>query len=204
VERLRVDRLDGNSLSTVQEFARSFLTVIDCLCELINPPCPSCNDTRVPLARIQIVGCEVVDVCDLTRQWVLAPRTLNYWLPITDLLRPLLGRRCCGREVKKELSGKPHVQPVGGTEAEFLQAEAMQAVARLRAPSEAPEFADLWTLLEQPAVVTPVVARTQPAPATPVVGPLPVADPAEALRAEMQKQIAELQEQVRKLSEARP
>ena len=41
-------------------------------------------------------GCDVVDVCELDRHWVLSPRALGYWIPVVDELRQLLERMCCG------------------------------------------------------------------------------------------------------------
>ena len=77
--------------TTSSPWCGSYLRLISgCLCDLVNPPCPTCTELRVPLARVRIEDCEVTDVCSLVRQWVLAPRTLDYWLPIVEVARDLL------------------------------------------------------------------------------------------------------------------
>jgi hypothetical protein len=146
---------------------------------------------------VQIEGCEVVDVCDLTRQWVLAPRTLNYWLPIAEELGRLLLARCCDRR---------EYRPRAKSELDSLRDHAVQALLLARSPLEDPQFVRLREVLDQVQSASPF----QPAPAPP-----PVAAPASAAPATtigtptpptgapsldtLSKQVEELQEEIRKL-----
>jgi hypothetical protein len=194
VERLPLQRLDARSSDAVRRLGQSYLTVVaGCLCDVVNPPCPTCTETRVPLALVRIEDCEVVDVCGLARQWVPAPRTLNYWVPIVDLLRRLLLSRCCRDRVTKDRGGWV---PSAGREVGILQEQALQALALLRSPADAPEFQELLEVLNEP--VGAAKAAPQGAPSGP---PTPAPDPGGADEvADLKQQLAVLQEQVAKLS----
>ena len=52
-----------------------------CICDAINPPCPPCDDPAVLLACLRVEGCEVVDICNLERTFVLTPVAMRYWMP---------------------------------------------------------------------------------------------------------------------------
>jgi hypothetical protein len=193
LERLSFQRLDANAGMKILKLGDAFSSIlVGCVCDNFNPPCPQCTDTRVPLAWVQIEGCDVVDVCDLTREWVLAPRTVNYWLPIADDLRRRLLVRCCGCREDK---------PAMKSGVDSLREQGAQALLLLaRSPLEDPEFAELHDVLDQvqsastfePAPAQPPVAETaSAATATPPAG----APNLEALS----KQLEELQEEVRKL-----
>ena len=94
--------LSGASISDVSRLAAVFLRLArGCACSAFNPPCPTCTDDAVALARVSVDGCEVVDVCTLVRHWVMAPRTLGYWFPVAEALRDRLERVCCAGENRR-------------------------------------------------------------------------------------------------------
>jgi hypothetical protein len=198
VERLSVHRLDANSLGVVQKLAQLFLSAIsDCLCDAANPPCPNCTDLRVPLAEITIDGCEVVDVCGLARQWVLAPRTLNYWVPIVEMLRPILMERCCTHGYDQRPIGKGSAKK---PEIAVISHEVTRAATLLRDPAEAPEFRELFMVLNEPlGTPTETAEATSASAASPP--PAMGLDPAEMSRLHsMEQELNELREVVRKLT----
>jgi hypothetical protein len=191
---LPLNRLDTNSRDHARTLARSFLSIIaSCLCDLVNPPCPSCTETRVPLARIRIEDCRVTDVCALSRQWVLAPRTLNYWVPAVDMIRTLLIQRCC----TDYSAGQPWEPRPAQNDIEVISRQSQQALALLRSPADAPELRDLFAVLAEPvATMRPVPAPSgQPAPA----GAAAAAAPAENRVTQLEAQVVALGEQLRQL-----
>jgi hypothetical protein len=66
-----------------------------CICDAINPPCPPCDDPAVLLACLRVEGCDVVDICNLERTFVLTPVALRYWMPFLRSLGEALERVCC-------------------------------------------------------------------------------------------------------------
>jgi hypothetical protein len=192
ISRLPLNRFDSSSRATVERLAGSYLSILDrCLCDLVNPPCPQCTETRVPLAVIRIEDCRVTDVCGHIRQWVLAPRTIGYWLPIAELLRELLLDRCC-REAKE-------AKPVSNTkrEAQIIREKSLQAFSLVRSAADAPEFRPLFAALAEPVVqagVTSPPAEAAPEPAPP---PVPAEDRVKLLEA----QVAALDVELKRLKE---
>jgi hypothetical protein len=69
--------------------------VRECICAALNPPCPPCDDPAVLLACLRIEDCEVVDICNLERTFVLTPVALRYWMPFLRSIGDLLERACC-------------------------------------------------------------------------------------------------------------
>lgn len=67
---------------------------IDCACLALNPPCSPCDDTALLLACIELDGCDVIDVCNMSRTFVLSPAAMRYWLPV-NLLGDALKKLCC-------------------------------------------------------------------------------------------------------------
>ena len=97
VSALQFNRFNDRSSNELLTLARAFMRLADaCTCAAFNPPCATCTDECVALAKIKVDGCDVVDVCELDRHWVLSPRALGYWIPVVDELRQLLERMCCG------------------------------------------------------------------------------------------------------------
>ena len=66
----------------------------DCVCRAVLPPCPPCDDTGVLLACITMANCEVIDICNLERKFVLTAPNFRYWFP-ASLFGELVERLCC-------------------------------------------------------------------------------------------------------------
>lgn len=106
--RLRFDvesiRMPGRN-STIEEKKRTFLQLHDawvrylkdCFCAALNPPCAPCDDQGVLLACLVFdeKTCEVVEICNLKRKFVLSGPALRYWLPPLNLLGEELEKLCC-------------------------------------------------------------------------------------------------------------
>lgn len=80
--------------------ARELISILieylkDCICLAFNPVCSDCTDTRVLLACLKVRDCEVVDICNMSRRFVLSPKALRYWLPPITALGTLVERLCC-------------------------------------------------------------------------------------------------------------
>lgn len=159
VSGLRLDRLDATSIGTARTLANRYLEVLDCVCDAVNPPCPTCTDRQVLLARIQVSGCDVVDVCSVVRRWVLGPRTLGYWFPIEELLHGLLAERCCSDCEKQQ-------PPKSDTGADYLTQFAHEAVRLVRPPADDPALRPLMAALN--GASAPAAAATATAPAPPI------------------------------------
>jgi hypothetical protein len=84
-----------------------FLDILkECICMAINPPCEPCDDTAVLLACVTVQDCEVVDICNMHRHFVLSPVALRYWSSFGQWER-LLAAWCCGaRRVLVALPGR--------------------------------------------------------------------------------------------------
>ena len=99
-----------------------------CVCAALLPPCPSCDDTAVLLATVEVEECDVTHVCNLERRIPLTGTALRYWVPVEHVAR-LLDKACC--EMPREWSMKePPAQeppkvpaPVGEPSAEEPPAE---------------------------------------------------------------------------------
>jgi len=157
VAGLGLDRLDATSIDAARMLADRYIEVLDCLCDAVNPPCPTCTDPRVLLARIQVEGCDVVDVCDVVRRWVVGPRTLTYWLPIEQLLHGLLVDRCCSScERKRQI-------PESDASTHYLAQFAQEAVRLVRPPADDPALQPLMSALS--ATAPPATATADPAAA---------------------------------------
>jgi hypothetical protein len=69
--------------------------VKDCLCNALNPPCPSCEDPAVLLACLTVEDCEVTEICNLERKFVLTGPSIRYWVPELSQLGEKLEKWCC-------------------------------------------------------------------------------------------------------------
>lgn len=67
----------------------------DCLCRALNPPCQPCDDMGVLLACLRVQECEVIDICNLDRTFVLSPVAFRYWLPPLHMIGELFEKLCC-------------------------------------------------------------------------------------------------------------
>ncbi len=143
-ERLKAIRLDddfatGLDGSQVERLSRSALRIAlilleylrDCVCLALNPVCSDCKDPRVLLACLEVRDCEVVDICNMSRRFVLSPAAMRYWLPPLSSLGDLIERFCCEYEF-----GLPAEDP---TYDDFYRRET-QYIAHQ--PLRSPAFAD--------------------------------------------------------------
>jgi hypothetical protein len=92
-DRLAVRRT-GTAATQLIEAVRRY--VVDCVCAAINPPCVPCTDTDVLLACLEVKDCDVVKICNATRDYVLSGPALRYWIPALDELRDQVEEFCCG------------------------------------------------------------------------------------------------------------
>ena len=84
----------GTTTVTEQRGVEALITIFlellrECLCMAFLPPCDPCDDMEVELACIRVQGCEVVEICNLSRRFVLSPAALRYWLGFGRLEREL-------------------------------------------------------------------------------------------------------------------
>ncbi|MFI5177706.1 MAG: hypothetical protein ACHQO8_04045 [Vicinamibacterales bacterium] len=88
-----------NSFSTAfTTIADAFLEVLaNCLCLALNPPCQSCDDPAVLLACVCVDECNVADICNLSRQFVLSAPAFRYWFPL-HVVGNLLELACCASD----------------------------------------------------------------------------------------------------------
>jgi hypothetical protein len=120
---VRLDRLsvpaDGQD-KELYEAAKEVTAVVrqillDCVCAAINPPCAPCDDVAVVLAEVKIDGCEVVDICSLTRRYPLTGTALRYWLPVDWLLCEAERACCAGTDLDRALADISNVlRALGG------------------------------------------------------------------------------------------
>jgi hypothetical protein len=81
---------------TTRQLTKVLLRYVrECICSAINPPCPSCDDPAVLLACLRVEGCEVTQICNLERSFVLTPVAARYWMPFLRSLGNVLERLCC-------------------------------------------------------------------------------------------------------------
>jgi hypothetical protein len=114
VESMRIDGLSSASAVATKAVARAYDEGVKaCGCSAPNPPCPTCADDAVALAKVHVENCAVTDVCALERHWVQSPRALGYWLPVIETFRRSLETTCCPSD-----GGKPR-DPVGDVESMF-------------------------------------------------------------------------------------
>ncbi len=171
VAALKFASLDENAPREVRVLGRNFVSVlVRCVCAAANPPCPTCTDDRVPLARLRVEGCDVTSVCDLERRWVHSPRALAYWFPVVEALRGLLERRCCPDDcderspydrLRKPESSSPYdaasrsavaadgsvASRVREREVDLLRDEAVSALRRVRPIEDVPELREVLEAL---------------------------------------------------------
>jgi hypothetical protein len=67
----------------------------DCFCAALNPSCGSCTDPAVLLACLRVNDCEITDVCNMGRRWILSAANLRYWLGPLRVVNRLLEAACC-------------------------------------------------------------------------------------------------------------
>jgi hypothetical protein len=82
-----------------------FRKLFDCICAVLNPPCPPCDDPSVLLACIDVHDCEVQHICNLARTFVLSSTAMRYWIPPLTWLGAIVQAACCGG-LERLLHGK--------------------------------------------------------------------------------------------------
>jgi hypothetical protein len=92
----------------------------DCICMAVIPPCEDCADTGVLLACLKVKNCEVIEICNLARHFVLSPVAIRYWLGV-GRLEDCLHQICC--------------TDIGCWDAEYWQAK----YAAVQAPAVPPQ-----------------------------------------------------------------
>jgi hypothetical protein len=76
-------------LRTVPEVLRS------CLCNALLSPCQPCDDPGVLLACLTVQDCQVTEICNLERRFVLTGPNLRYWFPEIGWVGEAVEKWCC-------------------------------------------------------------------------------------------------------------
>jgi hypothetical protein len=200
VAALKLDVLDERSYAEASYLARSYISILThCLCKNANPPCGTCTDPRVPIARVRVDRCEVVEVCMLERHWVDTPRNLAYWFPVVEALRALLERRCCPDDgCDDQPEAKRRI--VREREVNLLRDQASQGLLLVRPLEEIPMLRTLMEALGDQFVDAPRQGFGATMMSESAVG----AAPAEDRIALLEAQIAQLRAQVDTLTPGAP
>jgi hypothetical protein len=195
ISRLRFEGLTSTSKRDALILARSYLeTFLDCVCGAFNPPCPTCTDDAVALAKITVDGCDVTHVCALERQWVVSPRAFGYWFPVVEGMRRVLDSLCCPEPAGDDADRDPALI-VHRQKLELKQLGERTANTLAGAVGGRPELAPLLDAIGRRR---PDVFGTRSAP-LPAPAATPVGEPAAAAApsvAELQAHIEKLQKQV--------
>jgi hypothetical protein len=142
LDRLHAVRVEGDDEFSVagassaaranEELAMILLEYLrDCICLAFNPICTPCDDPAVLLACFDVRDCEVVEICNMSRRFVLSPAALRYWLPPITALGKLLERFCCELEFKRQRYDPPAStdrQPILSAERSFFRTGAARRV----------------------------------------------------------------------------
>jgi hypothetical protein len=100
LEKIQIDPNDVTSQTSLVGIWRRLLLILQryitaCLCSALLPPCAPCDDTAVLLACLTVQECEVVDVCNLERTFVLSWPAMRYWLPWFGQVGEFFEKLCC-------------------------------------------------------------------------------------------------------------
>jgi hypothetical protein len=106
VEKIRIDAsvsADPKALTELEKRLKVALKryVQACFCMALLPPCPPCDDTAVLLACLTVEKCEVVDICNLERTFVLSWPAMRYWVPWFGAIGDQFERLCCPSGLEK-------------------------------------------------------------------------------------------------------
>ena len=101
----------------------------DCVCAALNPPCAPCEDPAVLLACIKVKDCEVIEICNLKRKFVISGPALRYWFPPLTMLGDALEKLCCPDPICIEEAVDP---------ASIKRGMAMQGISRSRLGQKIP------------------------------------------------------------------
>jgi hypothetical protein len=134
------DELNLNDVSGIVRAGQAHLVLVrdfenDCLCNAINPPCLDCADTGVLLACLTVEDCQVIDICNLERTFVLTGPTLRYWFPEIQRLGDAIEKVCCPSRCPDEsVAGGRSTYETGTTAAEGdASSRYAEIILRLRA-----------------------------------------------------------------------
>lgn len=103
-------RVPTASESTFDRWGKSFTQLYtswgrylkDCICSAFNPPCTPCEDPAVLLACLEVKDCEVIEICNLKRKFVLSATAWRYWLPPLSWVGEALEKLCCPDAICEE------------------------------------------------------------------------------------------------------
>ena len=99
VEAIRIPGSDASETAWLNTFGQLHTAWVrylkDCVCAAFNPPCAPCEDAAVLLACLEVKDCQVVEICNLKRKFVLSGPALRYWLPPLNFLGDALQKLCC-------------------------------------------------------------------------------------------------------------
>lgn len=88
----------------VEALFRAYLRyLLDCICAVLLPPCPPCDDTGVKLACFDFDDCEVDNICNLERTFLLTGPNLSYWVPMLHKIGEALEYLCCNWSPKLDI-----------------------------------------------------------------------------------------------------
>ena len=112
----------------------------NCACAAVNPPCPTCDDSDVLLACLEVRDCAVVRICSTVRDWVVSGPALHYWIPQLAGLHQLLEAFCCAESSPRERSQHlDHLAAAGQ-----LPAPLAAAFGEAAEPPVTEQIAALW------------------------------------------------------------
>jgi hypothetical protein len=81
------------TMNRTQSLAERFYR--ECICDAINPPCPPCDDPAVLLACLRVQDCDVLDICNMERTFVLTWPTMRWWMPTIRSIGQSVEQYCC-------------------------------------------------------------------------------------------------------------
>ena len=69
-----------------------------CMCRAILPPVPTDSSSSVLIANVTVNDCEVIEICNLARRFVMSGPALRYWFSEFDGIFGSLRKSCCPGE----------------------------------------------------------------------------------------------------------
>jgi hypothetical protein len=92
-----VDETGASALSSAGEFLSCATQEVlrSCFCNSLIPPCAPCEDAGVLLACLTVKDCQVVDICNLDRKFVITGPNIRYWFPEIGRMGEVLEKWCC-------------------------------------------------------------------------------------------------------------
>jgi hypothetical protein len=84
--------------------------LLDCICAALLPPCPECDDPAVKLACLEVVQCDVENICNLERTFLLTSNNMRYWIPFLHTIGEQFERVCC--EIPKQIRMPKESKPM--------------------------------------------------------------------------------------------